>query len=162
MWNLKWVRFLMYCTIVMPTCCRISHCSGWSETETVTVESSARGRRGSRCAARMDGAMRPAVNCRGRAAKIKHWHWHTAAGVEVRTELWLQSCMLQNLLKETWNPFAFHELALEVLNAGNAELTTALLLDSNITLRDNLVFKLKHNILRWIEKMLPQRGERYG
>lgn len=53
------------------------------------------------------------------------------------------------LMQETMEfTITFHELALEVLNAGNAELTTALLLDSNITLRDNLVFKLKHNILR--------------
>lgn len=51
------------------------------------------------------------------------------------------------LMQETMEfTITFHELALEVLNAGNAELTTALLL--NITLRDNLVFKLKHNILR--------------
>lgn len=76
--------------VSVPTRCCVSHCSGWSETETVTVVSSARGRRGGRCAARTGGAMRPAVSCRGRAARIKHWHWHTAAGVEVRTELWLQ------------------------------------------------------------------------
>lgn len=84
-WNLRGVKFLMYCITMRPTCCCICHCSGWSETETVTVGSSAHGRRGSRCAARMGGAMRPAVNCRGHAAKIKHWHCHTAAGVEVRT-----------------------------------------------------------------------------
>lgn len=83
-WNVKSVMFSV------PTRCCVSHCSGWSETETVTVASSARGRRGGRCAARTGGAMRPAVSCRGRAARIKHWHWHTAAGVEVRTELWVQ------------------------------------------------------------------------
>lgn len=88
MWNLKWVKFLMYCTIVMLTCYWISHCSGWLET--VTVGSSAHGRRGSRCAAQTDGTMRPAVNCRGRGAKIRHSHLHTVAGVEVRKELHLQ------------------------------------------------------------------------
>lgn len=101
MWNLKRATFLMYYTIAMPTCCCISDCSGWLETETVTVGSSAHGRRGSRCAARTGGAMRPAVSCRGRAAKIKRWHWHTAAGVEVRTELCLQF-MHSMLWKSSW------------------------------------------------------------
>lgn len=90
-------KMLMYCT--MPTCCCFAHCSGWSETETVTVGSSAHGRRGSRCVARTGGAMTPAVNCRGRAARTKHWHWHTVAGVEVRTELSYTRCMLR---KSSW------------------------------------------------------------
>lgn len=82
--EVEWVRSLMFWIIFTLTCCCIYCCSGWLETETVTVGSSALGRRGSRCAARTGEAMRPAVNCRGRAAKIRHWHWHTAAGVEVR------------------------------------------------------------------------------
>lgn len=51
------------------------------------MESAALGRRGSRCAARMGGATRPAVNCRGRAVKIRHSHRLIVADVEVRAEL---------------------------------------------------------------------------
>lgn len=94
----------------MLTCCYCSHCSGWSGTETVTVGSSAHEHRGSPCAARMGGAMRPAVNCRGRAAKIKHWHWHTAVGVEVRC--YQRSQFVSRILqKDSWTLFAMSNIS---------------------------------------------------
>ena len=109
MWNLRWVK-LLYCTIVMLTYC-ISHRSGWLETETVTVGSSARGRRGSRCAARTGGAMRPAVNCRGHAAKTRHSHWRTAADVEARTGFQSMAVFYKTLPTDLWKFFVMSNLS---------------------------------------------------
>lgn len=63
-----------------------SRCSGWSETGTATVGWSARGLRWSRCAAQTGGTTRAPASCRGRAAKIKPWHWRTVGAAEVSTQ----------------------------------------------------------------------------